>query len=126
MQSQFIDRRTPSERAVAVEVSESGDDLLVAVVNANPFSAAEGVRASGPRHEHRRRRRPSVLEVVELAIVIAHYKVQVACGRHKTMRSQHIDRRTRFERAIVVEVSESGGAMKTDIGGVEGVRASGP
>ena len=78
MWSQFIGRRTRSERTVAVEVSEHGGALLADV------DAVEGVRASGPLHEHRRRRRPGVLGVDELAIVIAHDEVQVACERHET------------------------------------------
>ena len=60
MRSQFIDRRTRSERAVVVEVSERGGHHRGANVN-----AVEGVRASGPLHESRHRRRPEVLEVDE-------------------------------------------------------------
>ena len=78
MRSQFIDRRARSERAVAVEISERGG------APRTDIDAIEGVRASGPLHEHRRRRRPGVLEVVELTVVIAHDEVQIACGRHKT------------------------------------------
>ena len=86
MWSQFIDRRTRSARAVVVEVSERGG------ARDTNFNAIEGVRASGPLREHRRRRRPGVLDVVERAVVIAHDEVQVACGRHKTSgRSLSID-----------------------------------
>ena len=48
------------------------------------IDAVEGVRASGPLHERRRRRRPGVLDVDELAIKFSHDEVQVACERHKT------------------------------------------
>ena len=73
----FIDRRTLSERAVAVDISERG--------GAAPpdEDAIEGVRASGPLHERRRRRRPGVLDVVEQATPIAHDEVQVACERQR-------------------------------------------
>ena len=57
----FIDRRTLSERAVAVEISKGRDGPIA------DADAVEGVCASGPLHEHRRRRRPNVLDVVELA-----------------------------------------------------------
>ena len=114
MSLQFIDRRTRSERAVVVEVSERGGARIADV------DAVEWVRASGPCNEHRRRRRPGVLHVVEIAIVIAHDEVQVACGSHKFVQSQFIDRRTRFERAVTVEISERGGAVITDIDAVEG------
>ena len=76
MQSQHINQRTLSEHAVAVEVSERWGAVAEA-------DAVEGVRASGPLHERRRRRRPGVLDVVELATFFAHYEVQVACARHK-------------------------------------------
>ncbi len=75
MRSQFIDRRTRSERAVAVDISERGGAVIADV------DAVEGVRASGPLRQRRRRRRPGVLDVVELAIDIAHDEVQVACER---------------------------------------------
>ena len=75
---ELIDRRTQSERAVVVEVSERGGAIRTDI------DAVKGVRASGPLHERRRRRRPIVLEVVELAIGIAHDEVQVACERQKT------------------------------------------
>ena len=88
MRSQFIDRRTLYERAVAVYVSERGD------ASRTDVDAIEGVRASGPYHKHRRRSRPGVLDVVEQAITVAHYEVQVACERHKTCgRSASIDGR---------------------------------
>ena len=74
--SQFIDRRTRSERAVVVEVCERGGAKRTDV------DAVEGVLASGSLHERRRRRRPSVLQVFER--VTSQYEVQVACGRHKT------------------------------------------
>jgi hypothetical protein len=77
VRSLFIDRRTRSERAVAVEVSEREGAVQADV------DAVEGVRGSGPLHEHRRRRRPGVLDVDELAILIAHDEVQVACERHE-------------------------------------------
>ena len=77
MRPQFIARRTRPERAIAVEVCDRGDGLLADV------DAVERVRASGPLHEHRRRRRPGVLDVDELAIIIAHDEVQVACERHE-------------------------------------------
>ena len=77
MRSQSLDRWTPSERTVAVEVSERG---LAVSINVD---AVEGVRASGPLHEHRRRRRPGVLRVDEFATVFAHDEVQVACERHE-------------------------------------------
>ena len=97
MRSQFIDRRTQSERAVAVEICERGPGICAAIsdpLDTTPadIDGVEGVRASGPLHEHRRRRRPGVLDVEELAILIAHDKVQVACERHKTCgRSLSID-----------------------------------
>ena len=78
MRSQFIDRRTLYERAVAVDISERRDAFLADV------DTVEGVRTSGPFHKHRRRRRPDVLDVVEQAIIIAHNEVQVACERQKT------------------------------------------
>ncbi len=88
MRSQFIDRRTRSARTVAVQVSERGGTRIADV------DAVEGVRASGPLHEHRRRRRPGVLDVVEQAIPIAHDEVQIACERHKTCgRSLSLDGR---------------------------------
>ena len=74
MRSQFIDRRTQSERAVAVEVSERGGgdfELSVEFKPRKKVDAVEGVRASFPSHEHRRRRRPVVLHVDD-AIDIAH------------------------------------------------------
>ena len=74
----FIDRRTLSERAVAVEISKGRDGPIADV------DAGEGVRASGPLHERRRRRRPGVLHVDERAIAFAHNEVQIACERHKT------------------------------------------
>ena len=77
MRSQFIHRWTRSERAVVVEVGESGVTPIADV------DAVEGVCASGPLHEHRRRRRPGVLDVDELAITIANYEVQIACERHE-------------------------------------------
>ena len=61
MWSQFIDRRTRSARAVVVEISERGGAIRT------NFNAIEGVRASGPLHEYRRRRRPRVLKVDERA-----------------------------------------------------------
>ena len=76
MRSQFIDRRTRSERAVVVDIGERGGAELADV------DAGEGILASGPLHEHRRRRRPGVLDVDELAIDIARDEVQVACERH--------------------------------------------
>ena len=118
--SQFIDRRTRPKRAVAVDVSERGGAVP------GDYYAVERVRASGPLHEHRRRRRPGVLDVVEQAIIIAHDEVQIACGKHKNIQSQHIDRRTRSERAVAVEVSECGHAVPADVDVVEGVRAIGP
>jgi hypothetical protein len=87
VQSQHINQRTLSEHAVAVEVSERRGTEPADV------AAVEGVRASRPYHKHRRRRRPGVLGVDELAIVIAHDEVQVACGSHKFVQSQLIDRR---------------------------------
>ena len=89
MWSQFIDRRTRSARAVVVEISERGG------ARDTNFNAIEGVRASGPLREHRRRRRPRVLHVCELrAIKIAHDEVQVACERQKTCgRSLSVDGR---------------------------------
>ena len=77
MRSQFIDRWTRSERAVVVEISERGGAVIAEI------DAVEGVRASGPLHEHRRRRRPGVLDVGELAIPFAHDEVQIACERHE-------------------------------------------
>ena len=88
MWSQFIDRRTRSARAVVVEVSERGG-----AIHTN-FNAIEGVRTSGPLHEHRRRRRPGVLDVVERASLFSHDEVQVACERQKTCgRSLSVDGR---------------------------------
>ena len=80
----FIDRRTLSERAVAVDVSECGGNVLAP----GDVDAVEGVRGSGPLHEHRRRRRPGVLDVGEHAISSAHYEVQIACERQKNVQSQ--------------------------------------
>ena len=82
MRSQFIDRRTRAERTVAVDVSERWG--TPDVPGRADLDAVEGVRASGPLHEHRRRRRPGVLYVVEQAIPIAHDEVQIACERQKT------------------------------------------
>ena len=76
--SQFIDSWTPSEHAVAVEVCERG------VATAADVESVQGVRSSGPLHERRRRRRPGVLNVGELAKFFAYYEIQVACERHKT------------------------------------------
>ena len=76
MRSQFMDRRT-LEHAIVVEISERGGTAPADV------DAIEGVRASGPLHERRRRRRPGVLDVGEV-VVIAHNDIQIACGRHKT------------------------------------------
>ena len=88
MRSQFIDRWTRSERAVVVEICERGAADIADV------DAIEGVRASGPLHEHRRRRRPGVLDVVERAILFSHDEVQVACERQKTCgRSLSVDGR---------------------------------
>ena len=70
------------------------------------LDAVELVRASGPCHEYRCRRCPDVLHIFERAFVFANYEVQVACARHKNVQSQHINRRTRSERAVVVEISE--------------------
>ena len=114
MQSQFIDSWTPFERAVAVEICNRGGAEIADI------DAVEGVRASGPLHEHRRRRRPGVLDVIEEAIIeeaiifpcrspFSHHEVQVTCGRHKTMRSQHIDRRTRFVPSP--SISENAGVL---------------
>ena len=83
MRSQFIDRRTRSKRAVVVEICERGGANRTDV-DAVDSDGVEGVRVSGPLHEHRHRRRPVVLKVVEQAITVAHYEVQVACERHKT------------------------------------------
>ena len=77
MWSQSLDRWTPSERTVAINIAKCGEAIIADI------DAVEGVRASAPLHKHRRRRRPSVLEVVELAIINAHYEVQVACERHE-------------------------------------------
>ena len=85
VQSQLIGRWTRVACAVAVEISERGGAGIADV------DAVQGVRASGPRHENRRRSRPGVLDVVEVAIgrsPFAHYEVQVACARHKNVRSQ--------------------------------------
>ena len=71
MQSQFIDRRTLYERAVAVDICERGGYRAPLA----DVDAVEWVRASGPCNEHRRRRRPDVLDVDERAIHIAHYEV---------------------------------------------------
>ena len=88
MRSQFIYRRTRSERAVAVEVGERRG------ANNVDADAVEGVRASNPLHEHWRRRRPGVLDVVERAILFSHDEVQVACERQKTCgRSLSVDGR---------------------------------
>ena len=87
MRAQFIDSWTPSERAVTVEIYNRGGA---------PFAdadAIEGVRASGPLHERRRRRRPGVLHVGERAIIRAHYEVQVACERQRCDGSLSIDGR---------------------------------
>ena len=74
-----------------------------------------------------RRDDDGVLHVVELAIVTAHNEVQIACERHKTCgRSLNIDRWTRSERTVAVEISERGGAVPADVDAVEGVYASGP
>jgi hypothetical protein len=127
--SQHVDRRTRSERAVAVDISERRggspagvdgvDERAVAVEVSErglavpaDVDAVEGVRTSGPLHEHRRRRRPGVLDVVEQAILIANYEVQIACERHTNVRSELIGRRTRSERAVVVEIYDGGGALK--------------
>ena len=87
MQSQHINQRTLSEHAVAVEVSERWGAPEADV------DAIEGVRASGPLHEHRRGSCPGVLDVDELAIVIAHDEVQVACERQRCDGSLSIDGR---------------------------------
>merc|ERR1719174_2690124 len=97
--SQFSDRRTRAERAVAVEVCNRGDTIRADV------DAIKGVRASSPLHKHRRRRRPGVLDVDEFAIVLANYEVHVA---------------------VAVEVCKRGGALQTDVDAVEWVRASDP
>ena len=120
MRSQFIHRWTRSERAVVVEVCERGDAEITDI------DAVAGIRASGPKHERRRRRRPDVLDVDELALPFAHDEIQVACARHKNVRSQFIDRRTRSERAVAVDISECGRAFPTNVNAIEGVRASGP
>ena len=86
MRSQFIDRWTRSERAVAVDICDRGPGSLA---DAN---VVHGVRASGPYHENRRRSRPSVLKVDERASYTAHDEVQVACEGQKTCgRSLSID-----------------------------------
>ena len=94
MRSQFIDRRTRSKRAVVVEICERGGARRTDV-DAVDSDGVEGVRVSGPLHEHRHRRRPGVLDVVEQAHTIAHDEVQVACARNVTCgRSLLIDGRS--------------------------------
>ena len=93
MRLQFIYLRTQSERAVVVEIYEHGDAVIADV------DAVEWIRASVPCHEHRRRRRPGVLDVGERATVfIANYEIQIA---------------------VAVEVSERGGAVRVDIDAVD-------
>ena len=116
MRSQFIDRRTQPERAVPVEICDRGGAGITDV------GAIEGVCGSGPCHEHRRRQRPSLLDVLEQAILIAHDEVQIACASHNIVQSQHINQRTLSERAITVE-SECRGTVITDVDVFEGVRA---
>ena len=99
MRSQFIYRRTRSERAVVVEISER---WFAVPSDAKPIKK---IRASGPLHEHRRRRCPGVLEIVKLAVLLAHNNVHVAIG---------------------VEVSEHGGAVAANVEAVEGIRSPGP
>ena len=78
MRSQHIDRQTRSEHAIVVEICERGGAV------SPDIDTVEGVRGSGPLHEHRRRGRPSVLDVGERDSLISHHEVQVACERHKT------------------------------------------
>ena len=88
MWSQFIDRRTRSARAVVVEISERGGAVIADI------DTVEGVRGSCPLHEHRRRRRPDVLDVDERASLFSRDEVQVACERQKTCgRSLSVDGR---------------------------------
>ena len=79
--------------AVIVEVSERRGALIANV------DAVEGVCASGPSDEQWRSGCPGVFKIVEHAILIAHYEVQVT---------------------VIVDVSEHGGAIIADVDAVEG------
>ena len=89
------DQWTRSECAVAVKIGKRWGAAmrsfpsvvivtLCGLLNFADVEAVEGVGESGPLHERRRLRRPDVLEVVEPAIRMTKYEVQVACERHKT------------------------------------------
>ena len=57
-----------------------------------------------------------VLNVVEPVPGTAHNEIQIAC---ETQNMTFIDRRTRSERAVVVEICNRGGAFRTDVDAVE-------
>ena len=82
--------------------------------------AIEGVRASGPLHERRRRRRPSVLHVGERAITSAQHEVQGRLRATQNVRSELIDRRTRYWRCHRRRVPVAGLAVIADVDAVEG------
>ena len=92
MRSQFIDRRARSERTVAVEISERGGaENHKRIRAAVDFDAVEGVRGASLFHEHWPHRRPYVLEIEELSMLVARYEIHIACER-PNVRSQFIDR----------------------------------
>ena len=86
----IADQWTRSECAVAVKIGKRWGAAmrsfpsvvivtLCGLLDFADVEAVEGVGESGPLHERRRLRRPDVLEVVDPAIGITKYEVQVAC-----------------------------------------------